>query len=91
MVKQFTGNDNSVTAPAIDAFTITKSDATVFGTTAGTAVTRAIYVGGTGDINVKTLNGSTVLFSSVPVGVFPIRALQVLSTSTTATNMVGLV
>lgn len=91
MVKQFTGNTSSVTAPAVDAFVITKSDSTVFGATAATAVTRGIYVGVTGNINIVTEGGSTVLFSNVPVGILPVRATQVLSTSTTASSMVGLV
>lgn len=91
MVRQSKFNDSQITAPAIDAFAITASDATVFGDTAATAVTRGIYVGVTGDINIVTDGGSTVLFSNVPVGVLPVRAKQVLSTSTTASSMVGLV
>lgn len=91
MVKKFTGDDTGITAPAIDAFAITKSDTDVFGTATGTNVTRAIYVGVTGNINIVTANGSTVLFSNVPVGILPVRAKQVLSTSTTASSMVGLV
>lgn len=53
-------------------------------------ITRSIYVGVSGNINVRMADGSTVLFSNVPVGVFPIQVDRVLSTSTTATTMIAL-
>lgn len=67
------------------ATAITKSDDNAIG-----KMTRAIYVGGTGDINAIMSDGSTVLFKAVPVGIFPIRVTQVKSTDTSATNMVAL-
>ena len=52
---------------------------------------RGIYVGVGGDLNVDMLTGGTVLFKNVPTGaVLPIRVKRVRTTSTTATNMVGL-
>ncbi len=54
-------------------------------------VTRAIYVGGTGDLKLTTVDGSTVTFQSVPVGtIFRIRAKLVFSTGTTATKLVAM-
>ena len=55
-------------------------------------VTRAIYVGGPGDINVVLLGkGDTVLLQGVtPGSILPIRATRVLDTSTTALGLVGL-
>jgi len=77
-----------------NAFTITKSDSTIFPhlpSSSGVCVTKYIYVGGTGDVNVVTDGGKTVLFAGVQAGaVIPVAATQVLSTSTTATNMVGM-
>jgi len=72
------------TVSAHGAVAITPSDATII------PVTRAIYVGVTGDINVRMADGQTIVFTSVPVGIFPIQVDQVLNTSTTATNMVAL-
>lgn len=53
---------------------------------------RAIYVGGTGDLAVQTLiDSANVVFKAVPVGTtIWIEAGLVLTTGTTATNLVGL-
>lgn len=52
---------------------------------------RAIYVGGTGNMEVITTGGDTVLFSAIPVGtIIPINARYVRSTNTTATLMVAM-
>lgn len=54
-------------------------------------VSRAIYIGGTGNLNVVMQDGTTVLFSAIPVGtILPIRVTRVLSTSTTATLIVAM-
>lgn len=52
-------------------------------------VTKAIYVGVTGNIKVKTADGTTLTFYNVPVGQFVIAAKQVFATDTTATYMVA--
>ena len=50
-----------------------------------------LYVGGAGDVNVTLESGNTVIFAGVNAGSFlPICATQVLSASTTATNMLAL-
>lgn len=76
--------DANATVSAHGAVAVTPSDATVF------PVCRALYVGGTGDIRLRCPDGQTITFVSVPVGIFPIQADMVLSTSTTATNMIAL-
>ncbi|MBN9534818.1 MAG: hypothetical protein J0H10_15850 [Alphaproteobacteria bacterium] len=49
------------------------------------------YVGGTGDVAVQTAKGDTVTFKAMPVGaVIHLHIVKVLSTGTTATNIVGL-
>lgn len=69
------------------AVAVTPSDSTVINC-------RAIYVGGAGAVAVKTISGATaVTLAAVPVGtVLPITidGGQIMSTNTTATNLVAL-
>lgn len=75
------------TDPALDAFSITPSDVTDFDNQA-----RAIYVGGDGNISVVTPKNNTVVFNGVKAGsILPIACIRVNSSSTTATNLIGLV
>jgi hypothetical protein len=54
--------------------------------------TRALYVGGTGNVAVRMVGDQTTpIFSAVPAGaILPIRVDKVLSTGTTATSIVGI-
>lgn len=74
----------NATVAAHGAFPVTPDDGTFI------PITRAIYVGGTGNINVRMADEQIVLFTAVPVGIFPIQVDQVLATGTTATNIVAL-
>ena len=49
-----------------------------------------LYIGGTGDVRVTTVNGQDVTFIAVPVGFFPVRVKRVSSTNTDATSIIGL-
>ena len=72
---------------ASDAVAITKSNSTVYN-----PMPAALYVGTTGNVNLVTAAGTTVLFPSVPAGaILPVEFSQVLSTSTTASGFVGLI
>lgn len=52
----------------------------------------ALFIGGAGDVSVHVMDGSTVTFVGVAAGsILPVRVKRVLSTSTTATNIVALV
>ena len=67
-----------------DAFTITPSDAT-------TQRAVALWVGGAGNVAVKTEDGTTVTFSGAQAGsIIPVKTMQVLATGTTATLLTGL-
>lgn len=56
-----------------------------------TGITRAVYVGGTGNITAVMSNGDVVLFTAVPVGtVLPIRCTRINATATTATALVAM-
>lgn len=69
-------------------FAITPNDSTDL-----SYITRGLYVGGAGDIVLRAEdNSSNVTLVAVPAGsVLPIRVKRVLSTGTSATNLVGLV
>lgn len=79
---------------ALNAFTITKSDTTVFPSqpnTSGVCVTKAVYVGGAGDVAVTMAGGQIVIFVGVPAGtILPISISQLRSTNTSATSCLGL-
>ncbi len=54
-------------------------------------ITRAIYVGGAGDLSVEMKDGGAVTFKNVGAGaVVAIRVSRVFATGTTATDIVGL-
>ena len=68
---------------ASDAFSITPSDAT-------TQRASAVYVGGAGNVAVKTEDGTTLTFVGAQAGtILPIKTLQILATGTTGTSLVG--
>lgn len=71
---------------AHDGVAITKSDTTIYERRID-----AVYVGGAGDVAVVTAQGTTLTFSGMTAGsILPVRCRQVMSTNTTATNLVGL-
>lgn len=75
------------TSPAKGARAVTPHDTNVL--TGGTC--RALYIGGTGNVAVVLADeGAAVTFASVPVGILNIQARIVLSTGTTATNILAL-
>lgn len=75
-----------ITAPANRAAAVTPNDSSDLA-----FVTRALYVGGAGDIALVTSGGDTVTFAAVPAGsILPVRAKRVLTTGTTATNIIAI-
>ena len=80
-----TGDIASMT-PAQHAAAVTTSDETDL-----TETTRALYVGGEGNISVEMEGGETVTFTGVPAGMLlPVCVTRVNATDTTATNIVAL-
>jgi len=70
---------------AYGAEAVTPSDS------AGIPTTRAIYVGGAGNLAVTMLDGQVVTFTGVPVGTtLYIQVTKVMATNTTATLILAL-
>ena len=75
--------------PSQKAVAVTKSDSTSL--LLNGQPPRAIYVAGTGNLNLKFGDATPVLFTTVQAGsVLPVRPTLVMSTSTTATGIVAL-
>jgi hypothetical protein len=83
----FASFQDGLTSPAENAVTVTPHDSTDL-----TTATRALYIGGAGNISVETVGGqSAVVFVGLAAGtVLPLRVTRVNSTSTTATSIVAL-
>ena len=82
--------ESGVQAPYAHAESITPADSEL----TSDHYTRAIYIGGTGDLAVKMAGAegdSIVIFEALPVGtILPIRVSQIRSTNTTATLIIAL-
>ena len=78
------GSHYSNLAPAKHATSVTKSDATIL------PVFRALYIGTTGDVAVRMPSGASITFKTVPVGILEVQGDQVLSTGTTAAEILAL-
>lgn len=87
MSDPFSSHMTGLESPASDGFAITPSDVAALPST-----TRALYVGGGGDVAVTMKSGATVTFEGVPAGtVLAVRLAAVSETGTTATRLIGLV
>ena len=74
-------------SPANDGVAVTPAD----GSDLTGGICKSLYIGGTGNVNVDTANGTTVVFAGLPAGsILPVRVKRVRSTSTTATSIVAL-
>jgi len=82
---QATGMQHKTLPPNRGA-TITPHDTNELG-----YVTNAIWIGGDGNVKLVTEGGDTVTLTAAKAGsLIPVRAKQVFSTLTTATNLVAL-
>ena len=86
MADDFLGHETSLTSPAIGAADIIPSDSVAL-----PKATRAIYVGTAGNLRLQFMSGEVVTLTAVQAGaIYPVRALLVLATGTTATGLVAL-
>ena len=83
---QFKDAPITLTSPATSAAAVSPDDATALN-----ALSRAIYVGNTGDISVEMKDGQIVDFINIQGGtVLALRVMRVRQTGTTATGIVAL-
>lgn len=54
------------------------------------SLTRAIYCGSAGGNISVQMNGATVVFTAVPIGILPVQVSRVNDTGTTSTHLVAL-
>lgn len=86
MPDPFERHSPGLSSPAFDAFEITPDDDTPL-----SQVTRAIYVGGEGNLTLTMVRGQTVTFRAVQPGmIYPLRCKHIHQTGTTASGIVGL-
>ena len=86
MANEFQGYREGLSSPARRAETVTPSDVTDL-----TRDSRALYVGGAGNISIETVEGDSVTLNSVPAGsVLSIMVRRVNATGTTASDIVSL-
>jgi hypothetical protein len=86
MTDSFQKHSRSLTSPPEQAVAVVPADGTDLA-----CVTRAIYVGGAGDLRVRMQSGAEVTFAAVPAGaLLPLRVKRVLAAGTSATAIVAL-
>lgn len=84
-VDPYAGIGSDLLGPAFNAVAVAPSDTVLM-----TTVSKRLWVGGAGNVKLMTVGGQTVTYSSVPAGAYlNVRATQVFSTGTTATNIVA--
>lgn len=83
---QFKDFPATLTSPATNALEITPND-----TAPLAAVSRAIYVGQTGDVAAELQSGQVVTFQNVQSGtILAIRTLKILQSGTTANGIISM-
>jgi len=81
-----TNEAGALSSSATSVAAITPSDSTTF-----TVPYRGLYVGVTGNVAIRCVDGTTATFVAVPAGaILPVECDRILSTGTTATSIVGL-
>jgi len=85
MAINFRDVPSALNDPIADGFVISPHD-----TNPLPKLTRAIYVGGDGDIKLELKGGTTLVYKGLKAGtMLPVRARVVLATGTTASNLLG--
>ena len=86
MADAFSTFSPDLSSPCMNAEAVTKHDTNNMAQTS-----RALFVGGAGNLVAVMAGGTTVTFTGVVAGsILPIRVTRVNSTNTTATNIVSI-
>ena len=86
MTDTFQRHSRGLTSPPEQAMAVVPADGTDLA-----CVTRAVYVGGAGDLRVRMQGGAEVTLAAVPAGaLLPLRVTRVLAAGTSATSIVAL-
>lgn len=84
MVDNFSYEQEGLIAPATCAIDIAPSVSSI-------DVSRAVYIGGAGNLHVQMKDGGSTIFYGVTAGtVYPLRVEYILAASTTATSIIAL-
>ena len=83
MTDKFVDYSVGLDSPSVDAFVMTLDDTAI-------ETTRALYIGGAGDVAVVMRDGGSVTFKNMSIGFHPIRVKEVKTIGTTATDILGL-
>lgn len=51
---------------------------------------RALYIGASGAVAMKSLDGSYAIFLAMPIGVYELRAARIFASGTTSTSIIAL-
>lgn len=83
---EFFGMKDDIAGPMTDGAGVTPSN-----TEDLSHVTRALWIGGTGDVGVVMASGRSLVLKAVPAAtLLPLRVTRVLFTETTATEIIAL-
>ena len=86
MADAFASHASGLDSPAHRLAAVTPNDSADLA-----SASRALYIGGAGDVSVVTVGGDTVTLSGAQAGsIIPVRVSRVRSTGTTATNIVAM-
>ena len=86
MPDRFSDYAGGLESPATDGFAVTPNDAADVA-----SITRAVYVGGGGNLAVTLASGAELTFTGLAGGtLLPVRLRRIKATGTTATALVGL-
>jgi hypothetical protein len=81
----YAGTGSDLLGPAAQAAAVVPSDTANLPTSS-----KRLWVGGSGNVKLTTVGGSTVTYLAVPAGTYlQVRAQQVFATGTTATNIIA--